>query len=210
MSKIDRVQKSIETLLQPGEKLLWWERPRLKYARESVKLRDVAIFSGTLALIWIMFMVWVISSEKEIYSIQRDSMFYLIQVYLFVFVVGACYMHLKKLARKAALKKAPPYWKHTLYAITDRRALQIITVPGAETTFLEYLPQEIDSPTSMSRSRGSGTVTFSVSRQCEVGRRRAQVMMPGSFFGIPYVQTVVALLQELRGGGETLAQSPVR
>jgi len=93
------------------------------------------------------------------------------------------------------------------YAITDQRAMVIVKIPAGAPKVFEYLPAEINLPTSLVRPDGSGIVTFGASREYKVGRYGPLITLPGSFLGVSCVQTVVALLQGLRGGGEALAQS---
>jgi hypothetical protein len=190
---MSKTEETIQKLLQPGERLVWWERPDFKYLRFPVRFEYVflmAIGASFLSIYWF----WKYFPQDD-YSLQNYIVFYLIFVCL---LVGAGCLSLLFRSYKAAWQKEPPYWKATLYAITDQRAVVIINIPTKGRQVLAYLPSDISLLTSQVRYDGAGDVTFGVTRQYKFGRYDPPITVTGGFFGIARVQEVVELLEELR------------
>ena len=199
---MSKAEEMIRKLLQPGERLVWWERPRLKYVRSPVVTGKGFVVALLCYAPAIVVLVVIISLAKG-YALQGAIELSFI---LWAVFIGLHYMTGLSQGNTAAVKILPKYWRHTRYVITDRRVMQIVKVPGKEAVVLEYLPHEIEPSVGLIRSGGSGVVTFGTSRRCEVGRYRRSVMLPGSFFGVARVQEVVELLRELKGGDEGALQ----
>src|SRR5689334_1842575 len=100
----------------------------------------------------------------------------------------------------------PPYWRDTLYAITDQRAIIIVRLPACEPSVLSYLPGDIDPVPDLIRRDGSGILLFSELRQSRIGRSGPTFELPGSFMGISHVREVAALLQQLKAKSQQPAQ----
>jgi hypothetical protein len=200
MNQIDLDQQMIQGLLQPEEKLLWWERPQLKNMRMPLQLGGIVI-SGSLILIFSAVMVGILN------MIYQDSHFSFLSNLLMVAIFSLLLFGKEFLQTfTAAWRKSPPYRKSTLYAVTDRRALLIINVPAASQIVLEYRPEEIDIPTSVTRSDGAGSLIFASERKVDVGKYRSHITIPGSFLGISNVEHARGLLLQHYQGSQIIQQ----
>lgn len=82
----------------------------------------------------------------------------------------------------------------------------IVCLPGIEPTVLEYLPHEIEQPTSLVRPDGSGILIFGPARRSKISAYGPSVVFPGSFLGICNVQDASVLLQDLKASSEPFLQ----
>jgi hypothetical protein len=160
-------------------------------------LRAVDIFLLIpLSLVFALLLLLAI----HIWSKQQLSLSENIDMFLIFWAVLFLLLALSNWLRTftGALRTVPPYRKYTLYALTNRRALIILSFPGREPVVLAYAPWEIKQPTSILRSDGSGTVMFGAPRQLKLYRPWLTFTLPGSFIGISNVQHVIDLLLRLK------------
>jgi hypothetical protein len=203
----DASHQTIKTLLHTDERLLWWDYPQLKKMRFPLTSNDVIsalIFGIVSAILCTAFFNIV----KSIYTQRPSTLWANIEIFGCIFICGLLFAYQKPFLRTFTdvLKDAPPYRQYTLYAITDRRVMIIVNLPGIEPTVLEYLPHEIDTPTSLVRPDGSGLLIFGRARRCKISGYGPFVVLPGGFLGISNVQGASALLWDLKGQVETSTQ----
>jgi hypothetical protein len=196
ISPREPLRQTLQTLLQPDEQLLWSDSPHVRKLRFPVsskaRIFDL-LFNAFLALLFATFLSWIVSVDAH----KLVPFWINIPIFLCFFLLFSLRSFLKTFT--AAFKKAPPYRRATLYAITDHRAIIMICLPGSKPTILSYFPHEIDDlPTSRVRPDGSGILTFGALRHAKIGRFGPEVPFPGSFLGIARVQEVAALLRQLK------------
>jgi hypothetical protein len=147
------MQQTIRKLLRADEQLLWWDCPQLKRMRFPLTASDIisALIFGTVSAMLFTALFYV---AKSMYTQRPPTSGVYIEIFSGIFVCGLLFAYLRPLQRTFSdiLKAVPPYRQYTLYAITDRRAMIIVSLPGMEPTVLEYLPHEIETPTGLMRS----------------------------------------------------------
>jgi hypothetical protein len=200
-------QQTIQNLLQAGEQLLWWDYPQLKKMRIPLTSNDVisALIFGTVSAILFTAFFYV---AKSMYTQRPSALWVNIEIFSGIFVCALLFAYQRPLlcTFTDVLKEVPPYRQYTLYAITDQRAMIIVCLPGIEPTVLEYLPHEIETPTSLVRPDGSGILFFGPARRSKIGAYGPSVVLPSSFLGISNVQDASALLQDLKARSEPFTQ----
>jgi hypothetical protein len=192
------VPQTLQNILQPDEQPLWWERPQLKKMRSPLTSRDAfsALLSGVVCVLFLLILACV---ETSISLQTLLTLPVLIgSIVAFFAICAASYFRLFLRTFVAASKKAPSYLQYTLYAVTDRRALIIVSLPASDPVVFEYLPHEINLSPGFVRPNGSGILPFSTSRQSTLGKYSLPLVLPGSFSGISHVQNVTTLLQQLK------------
>jgi hypothetical protein len=164
-----------------------------------------ALIFGTVSAMLFTALFYV---AKSMYTQRPPTSGVYIEIFSGIFVCGLLFAYLRPLQRTFSdiLKAVPPYRQYTLYAITDRRAMIIVSLPGMEPTVLEYLPHEIETPTGLMRPDGAGILIFGPARRSKVSAYGPSVVLPGSFFGISRVQDASFLLQKLKASSEPFIQ----
>lgn len=202
----EALQQTLQNLLQPDEQLLWSDYPHLKQLRIPLTSQKGAwnlLFDALQAFLLAAFLYWmnfVIAHKPVLFWIA-------IALFLGLFLVFSLRSFLQTFT--AALKKAPPYRRYTLYAITTHRALIMIGLPNSKPTVLEYFPDEIDLPANLARLDDSGILPFGSARQAKISRYEPAVLLPGSFLGISHVQEIATLLQQLKSKKRLLVRDSI-
>jgi hypothetical protein len=197
------MQQTIQNLLQADERLLWWDCPQLKKMRFPLTTGDIiaALIFGIVSAVLFTALFYMV---KSIYTQRPSALSVNIEIFSGIFVCGLLFAYQRPLQRTCSdiLKAVPPYRQYTFYAITDRRAMIIISLPGMEPTVLEYLPHEIETPMSLMRPDGAGILIFGPARRSKISAYGPSVVLPGSFLGISNVQDALILLQNLKARSE--------
>ncbi|GAB5521859.1 MAG: hypothetical protein RhofKO_41100 [Rhodothermales bacterium] len=96
--------------------------------------------------------------------------------------------------------------KHTVYVVTDQRAL-IFT--GKDSVEVEtYAPNELNSLDRTIRSNGTGSIRFKEPPKAKNNRNSVQLKLDKSgFYGIPDAQYVYDTLRQLQASGTTPASN---
>jgi hypothetical protein len=201
------MQQTIQNLLRADEQLLWWDCPQLKRMRFPLTTSDIisALIFGIVSAMLFTVLFYV---AKSMYTQRPSTLGVNIEIFSGIFVCGLLFAYQRPLQRTFTdvLKAVPPYRQYTLYAITDRRAMIIVSLPGMEPTVLEYLPHEIETPTSLLRPDGAGILIFGPARRSKISAYGPSIVLPGSFLGISNVQDASILLQSLKASSEPFIQ----
>src|SRR5260370_41942346 len=116
----DALRQILQNVLQPDERLLWSDHPQLKKLRSPLLSKEEGfdlLFIGIAAIpLTALFYGMISLSVHKWASLQMC-------LALFPLVFGLNCLTTLLRTFTDVLKKAPPYWKYTLYAITDRRAM---------------------------------------------------------------------------------------
>jgi hypothetical protein len=203
----DISQSIIQRNFQQDEQLLWWNYPQLKNGRHFITRWDIAslsLFSGIVTILFISFIYTRnhIAIKGWLTSWTNGGAI----IGFFVFCAFAMYLGVYLRTYTVALKKAPRYWRYTLYAITDQRALILVHLPGHQPKIFEYLPCEIGLPTNVICHDDSGILTFGASHQPKMNSDGQCLALPGQFWGISHIQEATELLWQLRSKSKRLVQ----
>src|SRR5690348_13243483 len=123
------LRQTLQNTLQPDEQLLWADHPQLKKRRSRLFSKeggvDLVIIGIAAIPLTALFYGGISLSGHKWASLQTCLILFPV-----VFGLNCLTTFLRPFTE--VLKKAPPYWKYTLYAITDRRAMIIVRLPFSE------------------------------------------------------------------------------
>lgn len=210
VSPRDALAQTLQNLLQPDEQLLWSAHPQVKKLRIPVAVTWGIwgfLTNAIMALLFTVYLYWQGSVDFHTQISLHEIVWIYIPGFLIVFLVGFMQVFVKTFT--AAFRKAPPYRRSTIYAITDQRAIIIVRFPAIEPTVLSYLPDDIDPAPDLVSPSGWGVLPFSEPRKTRIGRAGPTFVLAGSFIGISHVQEVAALLQLLKIKSKVPAQDSI-
>ncbi len=175
------LQRLLEDELDQNERVLWSCQPSLKRAfRRGIPLVFFALF-------------WLGISSTIAFAIFRDANApWFAKIFIgFFLLIGL-------------LLLSSPIWmvrsaKHTVYAVTDQRA--IIITKGMSIDIQSFGPDDLTQIDKRLFRDGSGDLIFDrqVSTHYSKGRRRENVKEIG-FFGIPQVGQVHQMIRDMAQG----------
>lgn len=196
MVQVYSEQQTVRSLLQPGEELLWWDRPNRVKIKPFLTMRNVRM--ATISALLQTFTIFFFTILKGTWTASYSTVLSLsIGGFCIFFALNLC----QSLAmQRTSLQYTGRYRKWTMYAVTNMRAMIIVLRPGGELYLVEYYAHEIGEPASYMDANGSGSLAFGPRRKLKAGRYRFPLNFKGSFEGIAHVQEVAALLKRLRSG----------
>jgi len=199
VSPHDALHQTLRNRLQPDERLLWTDHPQVKKLRILV-LAKWNVWDFLIRTIVVLLVIVCLDWPGSVDSYEK--MYLWRDIFCGLSFIFMLFLGLVRTSKTAP----PPYWRDTLYAITDQRAIIIVRLPACEPSVLSYLPGDIDPVPDLIRRDGSGILLFSEPREARIGRAGPTFELPGSFMGIAHVQEVAALLQQLKAKSQQPAQ----
>lgn len=194
--------------LRPGEPVLWWGRPDPK--RRVINGRSLLspILIGFLSLLVLFLLAFDILVILNIHVL--DALFLSLDVlFLFAIIlinVGLLFsigsLGYPMVQRRRHVRDL----LHTIYAITDQRALIITIVPGKSRGVVSYTKGDIGTISRHEGKEGWGDLIFGVPRPSVVNGRR--VMASASFGGIPQVRAAESVMFQTFKRDEKAAPLP--
>lgn len=169
-------------LLQPGEELVWADRPG---ADELARARLPQVIRGVLGLVVIAGFLWFSFIPHWPGGFGGLLLAVLLAVAL---LYCAWLLAAPQVARRAAAQ--------TVYAVTDRRVLIGETWPFRR--LASFTPAEIDDPQVVAGAAGRGTVVFVNRKKPWWWRSAGGSYQIEAFFGIAEAERVGALIAALK------------
>ena len=173
--------------LRPGEPVLWWGRPDPKRRVVNGRSQLSPILLGSVSLLVLFLLAFDIFVILNFHSADALLLFaiILINVGLLVSIGSSGYPVVQRRRHVRNLL-------HTIYAITDQRALIITIVPGKSRAVVSYTKSDIGTISRHEGKEGWGDLIFGVPRPSVVNGRR--VMASASFGGIPQVRVAESMM----------------
>ena len=173
--------------LRPGEPVLWWGRPdpKRRVINGRSQLSPILIgFLSILVLILLAFDTFVILNLHFLDALLLFAIILINAGLLFsIGSLGYPFVQRRRHVRNLL---------HTIYAITDQRALIITIVPGKSRAVVSYTKSDIGTISRHEGKEGWGDLIFGVPRPSVVNGRR--VMASASFGGIPQVRAAESMM----------------
>jgi hypothetical protein len=192
MSPLDDPLETARAALQPGETLLWADRPD---PRVLARARLPQTIRGVLGLVVIGGFLWL-SFIPDWPGGLRGL--------LFAIFIGAALLYALWLA--AAPLLAPRVAAQTVYAVTDRRVLMLEDWPRRR--LRAFGPADLDDTLVTTAAPGLGIVVF-VNRKLPWWQRGlGNNYRIEAFFGIADAQQVAERIDALKAGEKRAAQPP--
>ncbi len=167
--------------LRPGESVLWWGRPNPKQRVIHGRSRPPLLLIGLTSILTLILIAFDSFIAFNVHLLDGTL---IIAVML---INGGLLYSIGQLSYSVVLRlRHVRSLYHTIYGITDQRALIITTTPGKNRGVVSYAKGDIGTISRHEGKDGWGDLVFGVPRPSVVNGRR--VMAAASFGGIPQVR----------------------
>ena len=168
--------------LRPGERVLWWGRPSEKH--RVIKVRSSQrLLSPLFGVLLLVLLTWIDASTFPLWhNVGLSSLLLLLVFNILLFALAFTFFFtFFNLQFNKTLR-------HTLYAITNQRALLLTVVPGKSYGVISYAKSEIGTISRHEGKGGWGDLTFGTPRPMRLGGKT--VLSSVRFVGVPDVRQV--------------------